>query len=61
MAKRFACAVWIVLLGITQGHAQGPKPNPVPGKIRWVYDFEEGKRLAQQSGKPLFVVIRCER
>ncbi|GBD36161.1 hypothetical protein HRbin36_01282 [bacterium HR36] len=42
-------------------YAQGPKPNPVPGKIRWVYSYEEGKRLARETGKPLFVVIRCER
>lgn len=37
------------------------KPTPVEGAIKWVYSYEEGKRLARESGKPLFVVFRCER
>lgn len=36
-------------------------PQPVSGRIGWVYDYEEGKRLARESGKPLWVVFRCER
>lgn len=36
-------------------------PQPVDGTIQWVYDYAEGQRLAKASGKPLFVVIRCER
>jgi hypothetical protein len=36
-------------------------PQPVDGKIRWVYDYAEGRRLARQTHKPLFVVFRCER
>jgi hypothetical protein len=42
------------------------KPVPIPpqvvnGKIEWVYRYEEGKRIAHESGKPMFVVFRCER
>ena len=36
-------------------------PQPVSGKITWVYDYAEGKKAARQSGKPMFVVFRCER
>jgi hypothetical protein len=36
-------------------------PQPVDGKIDWVYDYAEGQRRARDSGKPLFVVFRCER
>ena len=36
-------------------------PLPVSGKITWVYDYAEGKAAARQSGKPMFVVFRCER
>ena len=36
-------------------------PQPVDGKITWVYSYAEGKRLAKESAKPLFVVFRCER
>ena len=38
-----------------------PEPQPVEGKIRWVYDYEQGKRLSRDTGKPMFVVFRCER
>ena len=38
-----------------------PDPQPVEGRIQWVYDYEEGKALSQQTGKPMFVVFRCER
>jgi hypothetical protein len=27
---------------------------------RWLSDWEEGRRAARASGKPLFVVFRCQ-
>ena len=36
-------------------------PSPVDGAIQWVHDYEEGRKLATESGKPLMVVFRCER
>jgi hypothetical protein len=27
---------------------------------RWLSDWEEGRKAARASGKPLFVVFRCE-
>ncbi len=36
-------------------------PQPVDGKIKWVYDYEAGKKLGLELKKPLFVVFRCER
>ena len=36
-------------------------PQPVDGKINWVYTYAEGQRQARATGKPLFVVFRCER
>ncbi len=44
-------------------HASGQEkipPQPVSGKITWVYGYAEGKEAARQSGKPIFVVFRCE-
>ena len=38
-----------------------PAPQKIEGKIEWVYDYEEGKRLSGTTGKPMFVVFRCER
>ena len=36
-------------------------PQPVDGPIKWVYNYAEGKELAQKTGKPMLVVFRCER
>ena len=33
----------------------------VSGRINWVYDYKAGQALAKKTGKPLFVVFRCER
>ncbi len=38
-----------------------PESQPISGKIKWVYDYQEGKRASQETGKPTFVVFRCER
>jgi hypothetical protein len=27
---------------------------------RWLSDWEEGRKAARESGKPLFVVFRCQ-
>jgi hypothetical protein len=35
--------------------------TPVTGKIQWIYGYEEGQKLARETGKPMFVVFRCER
>jgi hypothetical protein len=37
------------------------EPVPVTGKIEWVYSYAEGKKVARETGKPMFVVFRCER
>jgi hypothetical protein len=50
-----------ILCGAQLAHAQKPSPKPIDGKIKWLYSYEEGKQLAGRSGKPLFVVFRCER
>ncbi len=38
-----------------------PVTQPLSGKIKWVYQYQEGKRLSRETGKPMFVVFRCER
>lgn len=40
---------------------QIPVQTAVAGKIDWVFDYEKGKSLSQSTGKPMFVVFRCER
>jgi hypothetical protein len=45
----------------TAAQGQTIEPKPVESLINWVYRYEEGKKLAKESGKPMFVVFRCER
>jgi hypothetical protein len=37
------------------------EPQAVSGRIDWIYDYTAGQEQARQTGKPLFVVFRCER
>ena len=46
---------------ICLARAAAIEPTPVTGKIKWVYSYAEGQKLARETGKPLFVVFRCER
>ena len=41
--------------------AQTPPVQKLDGLVNWVYDYEQGRKLAGQTGKPMFVVFRCER
>jgi hypothetical protein len=41
--------------------AQEVPAKPIEGKIHWLYRYAEGQQQARTSGKPLFVVFRCER
>lgn len=51
-----------MLLAATQpALAQKPAPQKLDGTIEWVYDYEQGKLLSDTTGKPMFVVFRCER
>ena len=41
--------------------AQTPPVQKLDGLVNWVYDYEQGRQLAKRTGKPMFVVFRCER
>lgn len=41
--------------------AENIAAQKVDGKIEWIYSYQEGKQQARKTGKPLFVVFRCER
>ena len=58
-----AClSIPFVILFCSVAHAQkAPSPQPVTGKVDWIYSYDEGQAKALESNKPMFVVIRCER
>jgi hypothetical protein len=51
-------AVGLVLTFADPTQAQGTKP--VAKDFGWHSDLETAKAAARRSGKPLFVVFRCE-
>jgi hypothetical protein len=54
-------SVGVLAALVTSTAAAPPESDPVEGRIDWVYDYAAGQRLAASSGKPMFVVFRCER
>jgi len=52
-----------VAIGLFASRCVGDEipPQSVDGKITWVYGYEAGKQESLRSGKPMFVVFRCER
>jgi len=59
-------AVGVLLSIASAAAADQPKVAEVPpvdveGKLQWLYDYQKAKALARVSGRPMFVVFRCER
>ena len=40
---------------------ESPPRQDIDGKISWIFDYEDGKAESSRTGKPMFVVFRCER
>jgi hypothetical protein len=59
-------AQWWLLTGVVvlccaaSGRARAAEAAKKPDTPQWLSDFEEGCKAARASGKPLFVVFRCE-
>ncbi len=63
LSRRFVAAgFWglpLFFLALAVAASQPPSPETVT--VNWRTDYETARREARQSGKPLFVVFRCER
>jgi hypothetical protein len=53
---RKVCWVWALVLG-TCGVSPGKEEPAAP---RWLSDYEQARKAARESGRPIFVVFRCE-
>ena len=56
MAILLSCSRFVDAAGIPK-----PESQAVSGNISWVYDYEQAQRVSEETGKPMFVVFRCER
>ena len=57
---------WVGLMTFGMGSltalaARVPAPVPQSREVAWQTDYSSAQEAARQSGKPLFVVFRCER
>jgi hypothetical protein len=51
--NRLVLSLCVCVLVASRGASADEKP-------RWLTDYDEARKLARQSEKPLFVVFRCE-
>jgi len=60
---RLAFLIAIISALFAQDTSAQDKPvaTPVEGKIEWVFDLAEGQKISKATGKPIFIVFRCER
>ena len=56
-----AAAMLVTTAAPSLAQTARPSAQKLDGLINWVYDYEQGRRLAKRTGKPMFVVFRCER
>lgn len=57
MNRVLAGLALLILPGIT--HAQAPRKTD-PTKFGWLTDYNAALAEARRSGKPIFLVFRCE-
>lgn len=38
-----------------------PASTDVSGDIEWVFDISNGQKISRETGRPMFIVFRCER
>ena len=54
-------SVVVFLLPFAAAAQPALEPQVVDGKIDRVYSYADGQRTSKETGKPMFVVFRCER
>ncbi len=53
-----ACAGFVILIGLMLFGQAGLAQESVPG---WHSNLEDARKLAESTGKPLFITFRCVR
>ena len=61
MSRTALLAATMLATAAVPSMAQKPRVQKIDGLVNWVYDYEQGRKLARRTGKPMFVVFRCER
>ena len=56
--RNFALALPAILVVVSIADAAPPKPDPA--KYGWYNDYPAAKAEAKRTGKPIFLVFRCE-
>lgn len=59
MNTRLSAACVVILTAATAGWSQSPASKLAPTK-GWLTDLQAARAQAEKSGKPLFIVFRCD-
>ena len=60
MSRRWCWLAGLLVLGSVGNRGIAAENDVKVYEPRWLSDWEEGRKAARESGKPLFVVFRCE-
>ena len=52
------CAGFVILVGLTLASQASKAQESVPG---WHSNLEDARKVAESTGKPLFITFRCVR
>jgi hypothetical protein len=50
----------LALLPLVAGEASAQKNRPEPAKFGWHTDYDAARAEAKRTGRPIFLVFRCE-
>jgi len=54
------CSIAAIALVAATGAANAAPPKPDPARYGWFTDYALAKAEAKRTGKPIFLVFRCE-
>ena len=60
MSRRWWWLASLLVLGFLLNRGIAAENDERSAAPHWLSDWEEGRKAARASGKPLFVVFRCE-
>jgi hypothetical protein len=52
-----SCVIGLTLMSCAAAQDGGPRHPKFP---RWITDYQSARKMARETGKPLFIVLRCE-
>lgn len=59
--KCLMSSAFVLSMGLMPAAGTMGLSGPAQAGTDWIQDYEAGRQAARASGKPIFLVLRCER